>query len=150
MNDERDVLGLDTPDQTKPVKKSKWTKVLLVLFGLLLLFAVGVQMFGDKRQRMYYPDGKTVHSRGDFNEGGQGIGLHTDYREDGTKSYETNFNNNGNLDGLSTFWFDNGQLRWSNEYVDGVQKGEYKEYDREGNLLVHEIYDNDSLVEKIK
>lgn len=150
MTEEKDILNMEIPDQSESIKKNKWSKVIVAIIVVIIFFGLHESFFSDKRQVFYYPDEKVIESRGDFNERGRGIGLHTNYRKDGTKSFETNFNHQGELDGISTYWFDNGQIRITREYMNGVKMGEYKEYNREGKLLIHEVYEKDSLVKKIK
>ena len=125
-------------------------KLILPFIALCILYALYSVFLADNRQVFLHSDGKTIESRGDFNEQGQGIGLHTHYYANGQKHYELTFNHQGKLDGSYTYWYQNGELLSVASYANGLQQGDYKKWDEQNNLIKHEVYRNDSLAEKIK
>lgn len=113
--------------------------LLCVAFGLYSL------VFADSRDVFYESDGVTVQSRGKFNEKGQGVGIHTYYYPNGEKSYEMEFNENGALDGQYKNWDENGRLFQISTHSNGKKHGDFKRWDAQNNLIIHEVYENDSL-----
>lgn len=148
--EDRDVLNQIKPSHPRPAKKSKYTGLILIVFGIMMIYFIGDLIFGDNRMVFLYPDGKTVESRGDFNDEGVGIGKHTYYRINGTKKHEWSYDDHGKLHGKSLMWNSKEQMISSTNYVHGLRDGESKTWNDEGQLLEHEIYKNDSLIKKIK
>ena len=148
--EDRDVLGQPKSNDTDGVKVNRWTQSLFIIFGLLFLTVLVYNLgFKDNRQAFYNPD-RTIQSRGDFNSAGQGIGLHTDYWEDGTNHRETNYNERGKLQGTSRRWNRNGILVSETNYKNGKLDGHLKEWNDIGELIVQEVYKDDKLTKKLK
>ena len=145
----RDVLGQLKTHGNNKVRKNSWSIILLASVGALFLTVLVYNAaFKDKRQKTYYSN-RTIKSRGDFFSFGNGIGLHTDYWEDGTIHRETNFNDQGKLDGMSRIWNRKGVLISEIDHKNGKLEGQYKRWDKYGNLIIHEVYINDKLTNKI-
>jgi antitoxin component YwqK of YwqJK toxin-antitoxin module len=47
------------------------------------------------------------------------------------------------------WWFENGQKMWIHNMKEGKKHGERKEWNEEGELIYHEIYNEGELIEKI-
>ncbi len=89
-----------------------------------------------------------IEDRGDFDAFGKATGKHTRYI-DNKKLSEVMYNN-GEVDGVYTLWYKNGEIRETTEFSNGKREGELKEWSGKGLLIKHEIYKNDTLVQKIK
>lgn len=148
--EDKDILGQIKPKHPKGTKKLKKGNFILILFGLIMIYFVGDLIFGDNRMTTLFSDGKSIQSKGNFNKMGNAIGKHTEYRKDGSKKMEVNYDNLGKLHGEYLFWNSKGQLISSSNYIHGLLNGESKRWNNQNELIEHEIYRNDSLIKKIK
>nr|WP_299382190.1 hypothetical protein [Allomuricauda sp.] len=148
--EDTDVLGQPKPSHPRPGKKSKWSFIVLPIIGLGILYAIWSSIFGDNRATFYYPDGRTVESRGDFNQEGVGVGKHTYYYFNGLRRYEMNFDASGKLHGEYLNWNEDGTLIGLTNYTHGVKNGDSKKWDDSDNLIEHIVFHNDSIIQKIK
>ena len=115
----------------------------------------------------YLPDG-VIYSRTPYSDGAID-GKYITYNPDGGVSVEKTFVNdeltfekfyfstNGQLsfegyfgDNFTTYkgYYENGQLKYEEYFVDGERDGQWVEYDDEGNITDEDIYENGVCVEK--
>ena len=149
--EDKDVLGQSKPDDNMDLNpRDRRPPYLLIIGGMLIIFGLAYHIgFRDKRDVTYYPD-MTVHSRGNFDAQGRGIGLHTDYWPSGIKHRDTQYNDEGVLDGTSSIWNRDGVLTYETNYQNGQLHGDVKKWNTLGELILHETYAADKLVTKIK
>ena len=55
----------------------------------------------------------------------------------------------GKEEGLYQWWYDDGKIHIINNFKDGKRNGEIKQWNERGELICHEIYHEDELIEKI-
>ena len=73
-------------------------------------------------------------------------GLYEEFYENGQLWWRGN-SIDGELDGLCESFHENGQLRWRTNYIDGKLEGPLEYFDRNGNLTKTETYRNGVVVE---
>ncbi len=71
---------------------------------------------------------------------GERHGFRAYHHASGKKQEEVNFKNR-KKHGLHTYWYDNDQKMFEGNYVNGKKQGEWKFFDREGNLTKTKMYD---------
>jgi uncharacterized protein len=85
----------------------------------------------------YYFSTGMLSSKGIFDENGDKQGLWTFYYFNGSKSQETNFNN-GLMDGAFKLFYKDGTLKSEGKAVNGKLQGQRKDYNKAG--LINSIY----------
>lgn len=119
-----------------------------------------------------FPNG-VVQSKGNYIRGEQ-VGIWSFYNQFGVLTSEEEFNENGELDGESREYFDNGQIEIRSIYKDGLRdgyfvdyykngqifkdgffvederQGEWNYYDRDGNMMFSEFYSEGSLLGDVR
>lgn len=103
-----------------------------------------------KEHKTYYDNGK-LHTHY-FTKGRHMYGEYLSYYEDGMLHhvcyYDTNGrgHNAGKLIVCSSSYYNNGKLHEETHYKDGKVHGDYKQYDSNGFLVTHNIYNNNKLL----
>ena len=75
-------------------------------------------------------------------------GVQTWFHENGNKESEHHFTD-GKADGKWTWWYENGNLQEERFHTDGFQDGRHTYYDEDGEMEFHYIYKDGKLVQKL-
>ena len=87
----------------------------------------------------YYNDGKSIERQGEYNDKGWKIGVWQWFYKNGKLKKQETFTGNGE----NKAYYDNGQLYYSCQVIDGKKEGEYKEYHKSGNIKLQATYKDD-------
>ena len=73
------------------------------------------------------------------------------YFDDGNNYFEIQLNEKGYLDGVSKEWYSNGQVKFTESYLNNKCHGDFKYYDENGQIIYHLVFNKgDLLDDKIK
>ena len=79
---------------------------------------------------------------------GKEEGINKKWYVNGQKWCERNYKE-GKYDGFQQCWYENGQKCFEWNYINGKRHGERKEWNEQGQFILHEIYHEGELIEKI-
>lgn len=141
---------ISNTQESKFSKNFNWQNLFIGIFVCVVLLGAYQAIFKDRREVRLFANSDIAESRGNFNQAGTAVGLHTTYYEDGVKHYEVEYSEFGKRNGVYKVWSEKGKLLISKNYSNGKINGESKRWDENGKLIEHEIYENDTLIQKIK
>ena len=71
-----------------------------------------------------------------------------EYYMNGQLMADLNFEKDGTLDGPATYYYGDGRIKTTGEFVNGKRQGRWRNYDEAGDLIEILIYDQDGKIEK--